>query len=292
MKGNMKKTILSYPNHLNELFNEDIVFTVHSSFKNTINLNYRNTLISLQHKDLMLTPISIRLDLSPSEFRNMFFEKSNLIYIRNRILYVNDIKFELNNTRSENLTIQENVNLVYGYKLYKSLNYYLLNSNKNSEMINAFKCLNGIYVDERSILNNHFYNIFNGISSLKKIDDFDQYLPLIGFGEGLTPSGDDFLCGLIASTYFINNKGMKTLRIVLKETLPLHLKKTNDISRAYLKNALEGQFMKGIIRLYEATLKNEDVEPIFNEISSMGHSSGTDLLLGLNFGLKLGGTKK
>ena len=32
MKGNMKKTILSYPDYLNALFNEDIVFTIHFIF--------------------------------------------------------------------------------------------------------------------------------------------------------------------------------------------------------------------------------------------------------------------
>lgn len=292
MKGNMKKTILTYPEHLNELFNENIVFSVHSLFKNTINLNYKNTLISLQHKDLMLTPMSIRLDLSPLEFCNMFFEKSNLIYIRNRILYVNEVMFELNNTRLVDLKINEDLNLDYKCNLYKSLNDYLLNSNKNSEMIRAFKQLNGACLNQKSILSDYFYDIFKKLNSSTMNNDYDQYLPLIGVGEGLTPSGDDFLCGLIASTYFINVDEMKKLRIVLKEILPLHLNKTTDLSKAYLMKALEGQFMDGLISLYDASLKNEDVESLLNEISAMGHSSGTDFLLGLNFGLKLGGTKK
>ena len=292
MKGNMKKTILSYPDYLNALFNEDIVFTIHSSFKNTINLNHKNTLISLQHRDLMLTPMSIRLDLSPFEFSNMFFNQSNLIYIRDRILYVNEVMFELNNTKMENLKIIENLNIDYKCNLYKNLNDYLLNSIKNGEMIKAFKRLNGKNTNDTSILSDYFYAIFKKLESLMLHDDCDQYLPLIGVGEGLTPSGDDFLCGLIASTYFINNVELNKLREMLKEKLPPLLNKTTDISRAYLLNSLEGQFMEGLIRLHEVSVKREDVEPILNEISAMGHSSGTDFLVGLHFGLKLGGTKE
>lgn len=292
MKGNMKKTILSYPDHLDDLFNENVMFSVHSSFKNTINLNYRNTLISLQHKDLMLTPMSICLDLTPSEFRNICFDRSNIVYIKNRTLYINEVSFEMSHTKQRNLQLTENFNKMEVQNLQKELNHYLLNLDRNGEMIKVFQMLNNYSVNKLSLLGEYFYRVFKKFSSTRINDLYEQLHELIGVGEGLTPSGDDFLCGLIASTYFINTKDMMSLRLFFKEMLPLHMNKTTDISRAYLLNALDGRFMEGLVRIYESSLKKEDVVQILNEISGMGHSSGTDFLLGLNFGLKLGGKKE
>jgi hypothetical protein len=60
----MNRNILSYPQYFKSLTKDEYTFTIHSSFEKSINLKYKNNMITLQHRDLIKTPASFCLDLS------------------------------------------------------------------------------------------------------------------------------------------------------------------------------------------------------------------------------------
>ena len=139
----------------------------------------------------------------------------------------------------------------------------------------------------------------------------------IGLGPGLTPSGDDFLTGILLAFSLEKNiktcietdigidirenTGAKTDRkIVAPKTKYLdkkhqqickvvseNLDRTNDISKEYLLCAMENRFGELYHKLQEELYHSNVPEDIFCRIIHTGHSSGLDTLNGLAVGLKM-----
>ncbi|MBQ1491536.1 MAG: DUF2877 domain-containing protein [Blautia sp.] len=102
--------------------------------------------------------------------------------------------------------------------------------------------------------------------------------PLVGLGGGLTPSGDDLLCGFLSGLLFLGEQGKNTLR-EMKRLLPLYLNRTNDISRAFLDCALRGEFSLPVHHFFMG-------QGSLPEFLAIGHSSGMDTLLGIYLSLR------
>ena len=91
---------------------------------------------------------------------------------------------------------------------------------------------------------------------------------LIWLGIGLTPSGDDFLCGFLAG-----------LRLSNGSSLFLHtLDRTNEISAAFLRCAAFGQFSTPVHLLTDPNVTARQIYLVFSSIS---HSSDIDTLCGI-----------
>ena len=110
---------------------------------------------------------------------------------------------------------------------------------------------------------------------------------LVGRGQGLTPSGDDFLAGLLAvhaASPFMDSEtiGFLSDYISVKG-------RTTDISAMYLTAALEKHFNVSIIRFLQAIETNDisKARICVEELLKIGHSSGKDTLAGLICGLKI-----
>ena len=101
---------------------------------------------------------------------------------------------------------------------------------------------------------------------------------LTGLGIGLTPSGDDFLCGALAGLILADMTGHPFFT-ALKQEVRKHLNQTNDISRAFLSCALLGQFSQAVCSLSSARSAGE----ILSSFQAIGHSSGTDTLCGIYY---------
>ena len=108
-----------------------------------------------------------------------------------------------------------------------------------------------------------------------------QLCRLIGLGIGLTPSGDDFLTGVLAG---LRLRGLEEspLFAALAEQIRHALSRTNDISRAFLVCALEGHFSQAVL-----SLKNEaDPALLRQRFAAIGHSSGMDTAAGILYCLR------
>ena len=121
-----------------------------------------------------------------------------------------------------------------------------------------------------------------------KETSFECLAHVIGLGPGLTPSGDDFLSGLLSLLWYLDEENEVSLfkNSVLRRMLP-RADGTTPVSMAFLKAAMNGEFTESILDLYQAMGRNkvEESKEILREISKQGHSSGTDILAGILFGM-------
>ena len=109
---------------------------------------------------------------------------------------------------------------------------------------------------------------------------------LAGLGEGLTPSGDDFLLGSIFAMWIADAVGLrKTIELIIREAAP----RTTALSAAWLSAARQGE--AGILWhwLFSSIASDieADVSRYSGQIARMGHSSGVDALSGFILTSKL-----
>lgn len=96
---------------------------------------------------------------------------------------------------------------------------------------------------------------------------------IIGLGLGLTPSGDDYIVGMMAAYYSENDKKPK----LFKDLEKLAKNKTNEISYNYILNASNKLFKHEIIELIEDLESDEKIDNLLN----FGSSSGQDIIYGI-----------
>jgi hypothetical protein len=106
---------------------------------------------------------------------------------------------------------------------------------------------------------------------------------LLGLGPGLTPSGDDFLGGLLVALRYLG--AHEVARSLASEVLHRARQRTNEISRAHLAAAAEGE---GLAPLHDLLAKLGTVGAIrggacLSAIDAIGHTSGWDALAGVAF---------
>lgn len=110
----------------------------------------------------------------------------------------------------------------------------------------------------------------------------DAALRLIGRGRGLTPSGDDFLCGFFQTLYAARKAEIAVPEITetCAAAVSGALARTSQISGAYLRHALAGSYFTVYDVAVHAVLGDSDFDKACRFVFTMGASSGTDTLLG------------
>lgn len=102
---------------------------------------------------------------------------------------------------------------------------------------------------------------------------------LVGLGPGLTPSGDDFLCGFMLA---LRRLGRGDLADRVWSSAAGRLETTNPISAAFLEAAWAGSAAAPIIAICDAlTAQASELEARLPALDAIGHSSGWDCLAGL-----------
>lgn len=113
---------------------------------------------------------------------------------------------------------------------------------------------------------------------------------LIGAGEGLTPSGDDVLVGLLAAL----SRGVDSHQTVpifapIAEAVLRNTHRTTDVSAHHLKLATREFFGEPLINLIDAVVSGASLDAVHartGEVLSVGASSGADALVGVLLGLQ------
>jgi hypothetical protein len=115
---------------------------------------------------------------------------------------------------------------------------------------------------------------------------------LVGLGEGLTPSGDDFLGGVLFSVNAIQRlfPGLIYLDSSVQALfIESARKRTHPISFTLLKDLAEGQAVEPLHELVGSLLSDPPAESTRTAscLTQIGHSTGWDLLTGALTGLLL-----
>jgi hypothetical protein len=102
---------------------------------------------------------------------------------------------------------------------------------------------------------------------------------LIGLGPGLTPSGDDFLCGAMAALHYLRRADVASRLAAI--VLP-RLSATNLISAAYLRCASTGDASSVLFDVLDCLRAADEVllAQRLDAVDRVGHTSGWDCLAG------------
>jgi hypothetical protein len=118
---------------------------------------------------------------------------------------------------------------------------------------------------------------------------------LVGLGPGLTPAGDDFLCGFAAALRCASRAGDADRRFALAwgRALSARLSATTVVGATYLESAIAGAFAGEIHALVRALATGDSSDAgapaALKALCGLGHSSGMDTATGLLHGLWLRG---
>ena len=112
---------------------------------------------------------------------------------------------------------------------------------------------------------------------------------LVGLGEGLTPSGDDFLVGLLAVLHITGTLPCSAAAPVREQFCEYVRLGTSQLSGEFLRCAFEGHFAEPLVMLMRALwAPASDAWPSHAAtLATVGHSSGVDAMVGIALGCRL-----
>ena len=264
--------IVKSTNYVMDILNFNSPIKIHSIYENTVNLIVNNHILALQTHNTVISPISLITDAN-----SFNINLNSKIYINNNCIFIDNFCFDYSKTEITDSKMHKNTfNISYDmliqaiYKADFSGFNAIFSSNtdikENFLIINAAK--NKINISTNELLNKNYENAANTLSSL------------IGLGIGLTPSGDDFLCGVLAGCIFDNLEKHSFVKL-LKKQIQNNLQNTNDISRAFLSCSLNDNFSTPVLNL--PYFKSPD--EVYDNFKKIGHSSGIDTLCGIYYSL-------
>ena len=288
---------------------------VHSVFFNAINILHPDGFfVSLIKDSSQMSSLSI---LAPEYFRddiqkeeNIFgkIEPSTKAFFITGKLVVGDFCFELTNGQLWDGSLS--LDCVEGFT-FRKLPFFelallsigkpegfigILRSEEKGDQFVKRYC-NSLKSIRVSYLNNN-EKVLMGLS------------PLVGLGIGLTPSGDDFLSGVLLgermlSLLLLSNPekvegetGKRYYLHIEKNEILVSLIKTTFAGRTLLLEALRGQFPAFILKLVNRMAKSSSFDEMMESVSqagSHGETSGIDTSVGLfwflNYFWKMDSTK-
>ncbi|MEH7254055.1 DUF2877 domain-containing protein, partial [Neobacillus niacini] len=138
-----------------------------------------------------------------------------------------------------------------------------------------------------NMLGERTHLLYNELLNNRISSALPQAVSLIGLGPGLTPSGDDFLTGLF-TIFNMENSPFYPYRSFCEEVLKKAKTLTNDISYMTLKKAAIGKVRESIISLLNSLFVEDEEDLILslNKLLNIGSSSGTDIAIGIVFGME------
>jgi len=114
--------------------------------------------------------------------------------------------------------------------------------------------------------------------------------PIIGYGRGLTPSGDDFFCGLLftLNRVIVEEKFLNFIQSVNQQILTIAEEKTNSISQSLLYSATKGSADVRIQNLVDILIDGSiDFKDQAIQMTRYGHSSGADICVGISISIQI-----
>ena len=104
---------------------------------------------------------------------------------------------------------------------------------------------------------------------------------LLGLGPGLTPSGDDLICGLLLALHALARPA--AAHALAHWALPLARHRCSPLSAAHLSAAAEGEGASVLHELLEGLGRDPTwrAEPHISALADHGHTSGWDALAGV-----------
>ncbi|RCW62477.1 DUF2877 domain-containing protein [Halanaerobium sp. ST460_2HS_T2] len=266
-----------------KLLTGNLNFKIHSIYNRVINLiDELDDLYSIVLRTIDNAPHTLRINSA------MSFKKRNII--RQDKIQISDNKLFISNK----LVIE-----LAKYNLFKSRLQDKMKLESDILKRNLKECFSIIRDQGSSGGAKYFYQKRFTIHTLGEkpgtierefADRIEKYIiveskkpeKIIGFGMGLTPSGDDFLSGYFLTMAFLNNNYSEKVFKNLKLNLARIEVSTTVISRAMLNRVLELKTRENIKNLIlSLNAEGPRFRSYLKEVLKIGSSSGTDISIGI-----------
>jgi hypothetical protein len=256
--------------------------TVHSVFHRVVNIEYNGELVSLvcEHLGNDRNYLVVKLPVNLNFFA-LGLEQGMEVAVVGNILKIDEVVF----VDCDEVTIWQDrrpSGLTWKGDDLSDANVYAFQ--------NALCCW-GAKSGLVKLINGHDHPLTEKIRLLSKVvyenkkDGLHDVISgLLGYGPGLTPSGDDFLHGFIA----VASTGSDYHDLIdeLYRTINNNLKSTNEISSSFLRKAMAGCFHEYLQETIHAVTRGsiEDVITAVRALITLGATSGTDIAVGIYMG--------
>lgn len=261
-------------------------FTIHSRFRRTINFHNNELIISIVNEEIGDGPLNIivkGLDLQKVHFLNIY---NNILTINNIQILINEIVKYSSRLSLKAISISKFTdNLAFLQTALaklcapKSLGF-LLDEKQKMNFTSGFEkeFVKRMRAGVELILEGTMTSLENGISTMK------------GCGFGLTPSGDDFISGLLSGLSLkqeLFGKDLSEVRNAIYNTA----QGENLISNTFLYLAKEGLFVERFKNFINSLLYKgqEEIYTNIQKLLDVGETSGSDMLVGFIFSFKKAG---
>lgn len=266
------------------------VINVIGIFTNTIDLVTTQGFIAVTTKNIK-SPIYINLDpygffLKVRNFREwLSINQSRKIHVKNNTLHLGPYlslilkKAKLFDPSPELNKLRDNCYGVDSKKLITVKKKFIALSKV------AGKTINDYYFN---LFSEGALSLYQLLSSNRKVSHMDALLRYLGLGNGLTPTYDDFIGGLVSTTNIIHELGQY---IPKKVSFPLNtlLSRTTKVSAYLLTSLSEGDISDIHLNIIKSYCLG-DVDALLNylmDFISLGHDSGLSMGIGILTGLYL-----
>jgi hypothetical protein len=282
--------IKSYCKHFEHLFEFEKRASVHSVYKSTINCIVDDRIFSLQHQEMPITPLSINLDIPKRVFELIRVYRGDEVQFTKDGLVAFNSMFTMKHAEVFDCDLTEGTIPIDRAKI-KLLTTQILQYIEKGEFGRIAKSFKDNEVIPLSFAGNYVSGVLLKLASSSSIVEIGSLCAqLVGVGEGLTPSGDDFNCGMIAAQYYLRGHPYAdALREQLIVQISRRINTTTVISKEFLIYACEGKFSQMVKNVLIKCQMGMDVTSEIIKIRDIGHTSGIDFLTGLYFGLLKGG---
>lgn len=173
--------------------------------------------------------------------------------------------------------------------LEKAINTIDLFLDKNGKKEGILTAYQHVFNQRKDNSNNkltiHQRALIDRLTLLEQSFDLKQLKSLIGLGVGLTPSGDDFLMGLLTVLQAYDNYLIKELTREKEVWLSFMKQRTTIVSYYMLKHCINGLTNEALKQLL-INFKNINEKEMLN-VLNIGSTSGTDMLVGVVTGYRL-----
>ncbi|MGE7689868.1 DUF2877 domain-containing protein [Lysinibacillus sp. NPDC097214] len=240
-----------------QLLNEEKTFTVHSMFEKGLNMvDQDGELIFAGTDENGTFPFGILLDPQTKQMLKTNIQVGDTLTVRHNRLSHKHFDMLLN---SKTLPLNMDFERANITQLKENLQYISFESYESTDFQRARML---------SLIN----RLHDPTQNLEK-----TFRYFIGRGQGLTPTGDDILVGILYGhfiNHFIEHKHLETLKALMEEPL------TTIVSKRFITCALDGLFSSKI-----TALQHDPSSESMNRLIDVGSSSGMDTLYGIYMSL-------
>lgn len=250
---------------------------VHSVFQKALNIiDEENHLYTLLTSEMDDGPLAVTLSLK--SFEESPFIKDQRILMTREELSIPGHRIPLENASRFSLLFPPYDPSPWCYRLIQETENILERENQHGDS-----------PYERAVEKLLHERLMDLTDAFQKEDE-DQILSsskkLIGLGPGLTPSGDDVLLGMMLVLNLPGNPYEKYLPLFDQVLLEAR-DETNLLSFHGLARAREGFVRRNLLDFIKAILREKEIEKEREQVRSIGHTSGQDILLGVLSLLKI-----